>query len=253
MGERDYVVQPADVRRVQRLRLYQAPPPSSHSSLLDLQRAIGNQRVALALQRGVSFPGFGHVLQRQDDEESGSESAEALSGAPPVIEAGQGSQEPESTDETVQRQDDGGSPAAGGISFACQDVSWADYPVGDPGSGFHARTGWQWTLQNNTFTVRFNPSTSVVRARWKNDTGPESMELLRHERYHLRLACLIVAKANAAVATGIPVKTVRKQLVTTLDAQTRSYDIDTQHGTVRRMQDMWVSDIDAGIPQFPFQ
>ncbi len=78
------------------------------------------------------------------------------------------------------------------------------------------------------------------------------MALLRHEQYHLRLVCLLAAKATAAATAGTPVATVAGQMRTAVARYTVAYDDDTQHGTNANLQNKWVADIDAGVVQFPF-
>ncbi len=144
----------------------------------------------------------------------------------------------------VRRQSQAGQTTPAPI--VAPTVSWSDYrPVPDKIDGMSAQTGYKWTSQGSVISIVFDPATSWSVAADQTDA------LLRHEQYHLNLAVVIVNKANAAAAT-MKTAALLKALDTTLKAQDRSYDIDTDHGANTRMQAMWEKDIDANVPQFPF-
>lgn len=170
----------------------------------------------------------------------------------------------EATSGVMQREpsDAGVSPAAvvtdasatagAAAAAACIQLTWAQFPPANPPGPDAAQTGYTWSNRGGMITVRFDASSSWVRPQWKNNTSAASMALLRHEQYHLTLACELAGKANAAIAAGTSLQTVTAQFRRTLAAQERSYEVDTDHGTVAAMQAAWERDIDAGVPQFPF-
>ncbi len=179
-------------------------------------------------------------------------------GAPPMIEEElEPEAEPASGPPAMiarQAQSSTGSATRGAAAgFTCQTVTWRDYPPANPaGVPYDALTGFLWSRRGNQFSARFNPRTSWVRPKWRTDTSAASMALLRHEQYHLRLVCLLAAKATTAATAGTPVATVAGQMRTAVARYTVAYDDDTQHGTNANLQNKWVADIDAGVVQFPF-
>jgi hypothetical protein len=205
------------------------------------------------------------ALQRQSEPpETGAESSQPVQdgavpiGAPPMIEEElEPEAEPASGPPAMiarQAQSSTGSATGGAAAgFTCQTVTWRDYQPANPrGVPYDALTGFRWSRRDKQFSARFNPRTSWVRPKWRNDTSAASMELLRHEQYHLRLVCLLAAKATAAATAGTAVATVDGQMRTAVDRYTAAYDDDTQHGTKADLQNKWVADIDAGTVQFPF-
>jgi hypothetical protein len=146
----------------------------------------------------------------------------------------------------VQRQAASPPPAATAPPVVPQMLSWSDFPpVQNRTNGFSAQTGYTWNRDKSGFyTIAFNPATS-----W-SVVADQTDDLLRHEQYHLNLAALISNKANAAVGT-MSAAALDKAFDTALKTHDRSYDGDTGHGRNTRLQTLWESDIDAGVPEFP--
>ena len=76
----------------------------------------------------------------------------------------------------------------------------------------------------------------------------ESQRLLRHEKLHFDLACVMVGKANASLAAGRAMTTVRPALTARTNALTSQYDTQTNHGCNAVPQANWVSDVSDGLP-----
>ncbi len=228
--------------------------------LLDLQAIAGNQAVAALVQR--------HALRRQEDGDAhddpaapespaaGQEEGSAPAGAPPVIkeDVEEGGAEPsagaDAVQTQVQRQDDGGA-GGGSAAPACQQLTWSDFPAADPPGTFDAQTGFTWSQRGGRFSASFDASSSWVRPKWKTDSSAASMQLLRHEQYHLTLVCLLASKATAAVAAGTAAATVTGQMRAAVRQYEASYEADTNHGQNTASQDSWVANIDAGAIAFP--
>ena len=232
-----------------------------------LQRAIGNQALGLliteARQRGrISEPWPN--LQRADGTDNDDSQPSPPACAPPVFQydfdpVPQDSSQA-STDQPaansyvqtsldgsrIQRQATGGTGTSPSMIIA-QTLSWSDFPpVPNRINGKSAQTGWRssWRTDGTGFNITFDSggSWSIV--------ADQTDSLLRHEQYHLNLAVLVANKANAASGTmkaGALIAAFKKAL----EAHNRAYENDTKNGTDARMQSMWESDIDAGVPEFP--
>jgi hypothetical protein len=91
---------------------------------------------------------------------------------------------------------------------------------------------------------------TVIGAQCDADAPNESARLLNHEQRHLDIACKIADKANAALAAGTALATVRRAVTREQRAVTRRYDsrAETDHGCDAAGQATWDADIDAGLP-----
>jgi hypothetical protein len=203
-------------------------------------RGAGGDRV---LERAVAAG----LIQR-DDDHGGDGAGAAPAGAPPVIT--------EHVDEAVADTAageavplDGGSGLPAAIS--CQQLTWDDFPGVQGPRDYDAQTGFSWSMSNNVYSAVFDASSSWVLSRWKTDTSPASNQLLRHEQYHLTLVCLLVSKANAAVAGGSSTGTVTRQLRAAIAQYEAAYEADTSHGQNQAAQNTWMSNIDSGAIAFP--
>jgi hypothetical protein len=80
----------------------------------------------------------------------------------------------------------------------------------------------------------------------------ESARLLRHEQYHMKMGCVLAAKATAALAAGKKVTTA--DLTSKNNTQSTSYDskAQTDHSCNQTSQTAWEADIDAGLPKVTF-
>ena len=225
------------------------PEPVASSFILQLQRSAGNRAVAELL--GV---------QRQDDAESADGVGSACAGVTVTVddlsdEIAVGEQTSDSEQNvqtymagqplTVQRQ--GGSHAAAG---SCPNPQWSDFAtVAEDYSTFAAQSAPAWRAVNNRYVIVEDKSNMWAKQSAK--TGPQSGPLLRHEWYHFKLQCVLSGKANAALDSGANARTITRQARTTSQAQSDSYDADTNHGLNASMQAAWEKDIDNNVPQFP--
>lgn len=126
-------------------------------------------------------------------------------------------------------------------------LTWSDFqPASGRINGLSAQTSWRssWRNDGTGFNITFDSGSS-----W-SVVADQTDALLRHEQYHLNLAALIANKANAA-AGAMPAGALINAFKRALQVHERSYEIDTDNGRNSRMQAMWESDIDAGVPEFP--
>jgi hypothetical protein len=228
---------------------------SPGSGIVRLQRAAGNRAVTSLIVRHTAAG----LAQRDGDPDPGTGDAHDDSGlpagAPPVINE---NVEESPADAQQLSADDGSSTAvaqdagAAATAPACQQLTWDDFPgVDDASQDYDAQTGFSWSMRNNQFSAAFDASSSWVKNRWKRDTSAASVALLRHEQYHLSLVCLLVSKANTAVAGGASGRTVTSQLRTAIAQYEASYEDETNHGQNAGPQNTWVSNIDSGAIAFP--
>jgi hypothetical protein len=106
-------------------------------------------------------------------------------------------------------------------------------------------------------TPPYDPSV-IARARGECETllGPEwdrvavleSRRLLKHEQYHYNLACAIATKGTRAIATGSPPADMLASVRAVENAQSSSYDDDTDNGCDAAEQARWEKQIDGGLP-----
>jgi hypothetical protein len=105
----------------------------------------------------------------------------------------------------------------------------------------------------------FVPSASVI-ANSQGDCamliGPEcaraaqleSARLLRHEQLHFDIACVLAHKANAALARGSALATVRAAVNTRSNQLTNQYDNNTNHGCNAANQATWETNVGNSLP-----
>jgi hypothetical protein len=220
--------------------------------LLQLQRTAGNAAVSRLIAR--------LAIQRQDDDGSDSDpgSQGGCAGAIGIVDelSDENAADDQSSTSvqtqivgqpiTVQRQ--GGGGQAGGGS--CPNPQWSDYTtVPENYSTFAAQSYFEYRPVNNRYVVTMNRSGQWAKQSIK--TGSLSAQILRHEWYHFRLACVLAGKANAALEGGANPRIITHQVGTTSQRQTDSYDADTNHGLNTNMQTQWENDIDNNVPDFP--
>lgn len=92
---------------------------------------------------------------------------------------------------------------------------------------------------------------TVIGAQLDTDDQADMARLLRHEQYHMNLACALASLGNDHVAAGTAVATVLKRVVAASRREQRAYDSDTKHGCDSGAQGTWEGNIDSGSVKFP--
>ena len=92
---------------------------------------------------------------------------------------------------------------------------------------------------------------TVIGAQLDTDDQADMVRLLRHEQYHMNLACAIASLGNDQIAGGAKVAAVFKQVVAASRREQRAYDSDTNHGCDSGAQGSWEGNIDSGSVKFP--
>jgi len=89
---------------------------------------------------------------------------------------------------------------------------------------------------------------SKIGAELDRVAGVESSRLLAHEQLHFTIACVLVKKANAAVAAGKSVSSIETKLSQTDSTVTASYDTETNHGCKSAEQTTWNNRVASSLP-----
>ncbi|MEO6797483.1 MAG: hypothetical protein ABI289_10935 [Candidatus Dormibacter sp.] len=92
---------------------------------------------------------------------------------------------------------------------------------------------------------------TVIGTQLDTEDIADMARLLRHEQYHLNLACALATLGNNLIAQGTPVADVRAQVVAASRRLQIAYDTDTNHGCNTGPQATWESNIDSGSIAFP--
>lgn len=92
---------------------------------------------------------------------------------------------------------------------------------------------------------------TVIGAQLDTEDQADMARLLRHEQYHLNLACALAGLGNDQISQGTPVAAVLKQVVAASRRLQRAYDNETKHGCNSGAQGSWETNIDSGSLQFP--
>jgi hypothetical protein len=90
--------------------------------------------------------------------------------------------------------------------------------------------------------------TGIIATECQRVAQAESDRLLRHEQLHFDLACVLVNKANGALAVGAALPAVQSALTAKDSALTTQYDGDTQSSCLAVPQATWATNIGAGLP-----
>jgi hypothetical protein len=153
----------------------------------------------------------------------------------------------------VQRQELTLGPSPGGPCPV--PASWNAYapvdksPNGDNSIAAMSAVSFLFDTSSRTFSiVQRSEGMWVVKMARDHDDGT----LLRHEQYHFKLACVLVAKANQALTPGVSPSKSMSILLSSANCQNDSYDWDTKRGLDQPMQSAWERDIDAAVPAYPF-
>jgi hypothetical protein len=92
---------------------------------------------------------------------------------------------------------------------------------------------------------------TVIGAQLDTEDQADMARLLRHEQYHMNLACALAYLGNTQVDAGKPVAAVFRQVVAASQREQRAYDNDTKHGCNSGPQGTWEANIDSGTVKFP--
>ncbi len=77
----------------------------------------------------------------------------------------------------------------------------------------------------------------------------ETARLLSHEQGHFDITCVLVKKANAALAAGGGLAKLNAALNTKEQTTQNSYDSQSSHGCKASEQATWKAEIAAGLPK----
>lgn len=86
-----------------------------------------------------------------------------------------------------------------------------------------------------------------VGADCKDQKIAESARLLKHEQGHFDISCVFARKANAALAQGLPERTIHTAVIAKRSPTQTTYDTETSHGCVAAKQASWETDIAGGL------
>jgi hypothetical protein len=89
---------------------------------------------------------------------------------------------------------------------------------------------------------------TAVGTQCDTDTPAESARLLAHEQGHFDIACVLVGKADDALAAGSALDLVRRRLNAKVTQQNAAYDTQTNHGCNAGPQATWTANLAAGLP-----
>jgi hypothetical protein len=93
-----------------------------------------------------------------------------------------------------------------------------------------------------------DPKIGVAIEKWQS---AESPRLLKHEQFHMNLACTLADKATKALASGKDPGTVAARLMAQDKAATGDYDNHTNHGCKAAEQTKWEGLITGGLTKYP--
>lgn len=121
------------------------------------------------------------------------------------------------------------------------DYTWA--PSGDCPASAALR-------EEATATTRDECET-VIGAQLDDEDRADMARLLRHEEYHLSLACALAVAGNSQIAQGADPKIVLRQVKAASAREQVAYDNETDHGCKPDPQATWEGNIDSGAVAFP--
>jgi hypothetical protein len=93
-----------------------------------------------------------------------------------------------------------------------------------------------------------DPKIGVAIETWQSGESPR---VLRHEQFHMNLACTLASKATKALAAGKDPATVGSRLMAQDAAAVGQYDSDTDHGCKAADQTKWEGFITGGLTAYP--
>ena len=269
---------------VNRRRSQPGTATSMQAAILGLQRTAGNQAVAslMALQRCGGTPcDCNHddatPVQREDADggdapaqtapacHSLTSFADDFLGTAPnsrffamtsfnfVVRDGKVAVDPDKAGSWVNRRKvavNGRPASTTGAVRKCETTmknpKMAEYtwtPSGDCPASAEVRSSATATSRDECETV--------IGAQLDTEDQADMARLLRHEQYHLNLACALASLGNDQVTAGAGVKAVLKKVAAASRREQVAYDNDTKHGCDSGAQGSWESDIDSGSVKFP--
>ena len=92
---------------------------------------------------------------------------------------------------------------------------------------------------------------TVIGAQLDTDDQADMARLLRHEQYHMNLACALASLGNDQIAAGTALGKALKRVVAASSREQRAYDNETHHGCDSGAQGTWEGNIDSGSVKFP--
>jgi hypothetical protein len=92
---------------------------------------------------------------------------------------------------------------------------------------------------------------TVIGAQLDTEDQADAARLLRHEQYHLNLACALASLGNDEIGSGTTLAAALKHVVAASRREQRAYDNDTSHGCDSGAQGSWEGNIDSGSVTFP--
>jgi Domain of unknown function (DUF4157) len=93
-----------------------------------------------------------------------------------------------------------------------------------------------------------DPKIGVAIENWQSGESPR---VLKHEQFHMNLACTLADKATKALAAGKDPATVGSRLMAQDAAAVGQYDSDTDHGCKAADQTKWEGYITGGLTAYP--
>lgn len=93
-----------------------------------------------------------------------------------------------------------------------------------------------------------DPKIGVAIEKWQSAEAPR---LLKHEQFHMNLACTLADKATKALAASKDPGTIGSRLMTQDKAARGDYDDDTAHGCKAAEQTKWEGFITGGLTKYP--
>jgi len=92
---------------------------------------------------------------------------------------------------------------------------------------------------------------TVIGAQLDTEDQADMARLLRHEQYHMNLACALASLGNDQIAAGTAVATALRRVIAASRREQRAYDNDTSHGCDSGAQSTWEGNIDSGSVKYP--
>jgi hypothetical protein len=129
------------------------------------------------------------------------------------------------------------------------------------GMGRPNATDWTWTpssscpasaeIRSSATATSRDECETVIGAQLDTDDQADMARLLKHEQYHMNLACALASLGNDQIASGAAVAGVLRKVIAASRREQRTYDNDTKHGCDSGAQGTWEGNIDSGSVKFP--
>ncbi|MDQ6713485.1 MAG: hypothetical protein M3Z28_09915 [Candidatus Dormibacteraeota bacterium] len=122
-------------------------------------------------------------------------------------------------------------------------------------------TDWTWTpsascpasadIRSSATANSRDECETVIGAQVDTDDQADMARLLKHEQYHMNLACALASLGNDRIASGAAVAGILRKVIAASRREQRAYDNDTKHGCDSGAQGSWEANIDGGSVKFP--